>query len=79
MPFDWTEEAPVDESGQPAVLWRTWAEQTADAIENGPEERRARAITTLGKLADYFDEQYSGGFHGIAPMPLQDCNMGWSW
>jgi hypothetical protein len=77
--LDWTGEAPKDESGLAAVTWCTWAEQTADAIKNGPEERRLLAITTLRKLADYLDDQYYDGYHGIAPFPLDGCNMGWGW
>ncbi len=75
----WTDKAPRDESSLPAVTWQEWARETMDAIRNGPEDRRATAIETLHKLASYLDDQYDGGFHGIAPMPLAECHMGWDW
>jgi hypothetical protein len=70
---------PGDESGYPAVTWKEWGRNIIDAIRNGPEDRRARAVATLRKLTDYLDEQYDGGYHGIAARPLAECNMGWDW
>jgi hypothetical protein len=75
----WTEEAPSDESRYAAVTSEKWAYETIDAISGGPEDRRATAIATLHELADCLDDPYDGGFHGIAPMPLAECNMGWDW
>jgi hypothetical protein len=75
----WIDEAPRDESGLPAVTWEEWARETIDAIREGPDDRRATAIETLYGLAGYLDNQYDSGYHGIAPMPLPGCNMGWDW
>ena len=75
----WTEEAPSDESNLPAVTWNEWARETIDAVSNGPEARCATAIETLYELANYLDDQYDGGYHGISPMPLAECHMGWDW
>ncbi len=76
---NWTEEATTVGPNHPAVTWTQWAGDTVDAISNGPEELRATAIKTLRKLADYLDDQYDSGYHGIAPMPLAECRMGWDW
>jgi hypothetical protein len=76
---DWTEEAPKSESGLPAVNWEEWARETIDAISNGPEDRRATALLTLHKFANYLDNKYDGGYQGIAPMPLEGCKLGWGW
>jgi hypothetical protein len=74
-----TGEAPSGDSSLPAVTWKEWARDIIDAISNGPEERRATAVATLRKLTDYLDEQYDGGYHGIAARPLAECHMGWDW
>jgi hypothetical protein len=73
------DEAPDKELSHPAVTWKEWAGDIINAIRNGPEDRRATAVATLRKLTDYLDEQYDSGYHGIAAMPLAECNMGWDW
>jgi hypothetical protein len=75
----WVNEVPCDKFSLPPVPWEEWARETIDAISKGPEDRRLRAIATLNKLANYFDDQYDHGYHGIALMPLAGCNMGWDW
>ena len=77
--MSWINEAPGDETGLLAVTWREWARETINAIRNGPDDGRETAVATLHKLTDYLDCRYDGGYHGIEPMPLAECQMGWDW
>jgi hypothetical protein len=76
---DWTKRA-SDNPGHEPIRWRQWAEQTITVLEGAnPSGYSRRAEAMLLAIADYLDDQYDGGYDGIALLPREDFVLTFEW